>query len=141
MPDLDLKGQLDLNGNLNLVPPDGGKVLVNGVEALVEGAEGEALSQVLLPPPPASPADGGTKVVVVSSLGKTVTVNNEALVTTGMVLQGNTNTWPGMVLPSTQNTGATVVKANALPVNVLGDRATIFPNGGTATIGKSSGQG
>ncbi|GAA5012437.1 hypothetical protein [Actinopolymorpha pittospori] len=138
MPDLELKGPLDLNGNLNLVPPDGGKVLVNGAEALVEGkAEGTA-PVVAIPPPPSAPADSGTKVVVVSSLGKTVTVNNEALVTTGMVLQGNT--WPGMVLPSTRNTGATVVNANVLPVNVVGDRVAIFPNGGSATIGKS-GQG
>ncbi|MGW5361454.1 hypothetical protein [Actinopolymorpha pittospori] len=136
MPDLELKGPLDLNGNLNLVA-DGGKVLVNGIEALVEGAEGTA-PVVAIPPPPSAPADSGTKVVVVSSLGKTVTVNNEALVTTGMVLQGNT--WPGMVLPSTQNTGAAVVNANALPVNVVGDRVAIFPNGGSTTIGQS-GQG
>lgn len=140
MPDLKLNGPLDLNGSLNLVADSGGKVLVNGVQALVEGAKGLAPAPVALPPPPASPADPGQNVEVVTSLGKTVKANGTALVTTGMVLQGTNSTWPGMVLPSTQNTGPAAVKANGLPINVLGDRATIFPNGAAVSIDQASGQ-
>jgi hypothetical protein len=137
--DLELNGPLDLMGTLDL-SGDGGKVKVNGKEALVEGAEGQALSPVIIPTPPASPSDPGLAVKVITSLGKTVKAG-QVIVTSGMVLQGNTPTWPGMLLPSASNAGPTMVTANGIPVNVLGDKATIFPNGGSATLGNKSGQG
>lgn len=139
MTDLNLNGPLDLVGALTLVG-QGGKVLVNGVEALVEQAEGQAAAPVIMPTPPASPVDTGVKVKCVSSLGRQITAAGKALVTTGMVLQGNNATWPGMITPSTKNTVPSTVTANGLPINVLNDTAVIFPNGGTATFGSKSGQ-
>ena len=140
MTDLNLKGPLDLVGSLTLVG-QGGKVLVNGVEALVEQAEGQAAAPVIMPTPPASPVDTGVKVKCVSSLGQRITAAGKALVTTGMVLQGNNaSTWPGMITPSTKNRAPSMVTANGLPINVLNDTAVIFPNGGTATFNSKSGQ-
>jgi hypothetical protein len=139
MANLELVGPLTLVGTLDLVGGGGGKVLVGGAEALVENAEGMGVPVLL---PPNAPADAGTKAVCLRSLGSpTMTAGGKTVVTTGLVLQGNSKTWPGMLLPSTANTGPTAVTANGLPVNVLGDRATVFPNGGSANfaagVGKS----
>lgn len=139
MGDLALAGPLNLMGALHLCD-DGGILTVNGADALVEGAAGTAVAPVLLPPPPAKPVTESVAVEVVSSLGKTVDTAGTPLVTLGLVLQGEPLTWPGMVLPSTGNSGPSAVLANGLPVNVEGDRATIFPNGGSATL-DDGGQG
>jgi hypothetical protein len=138
MADLELVGPLDLVGTLDLVG-DGGKVVVGGVRALVENAEGKGIP-VVLPPPPASPLDTGTKAVCLKSLGAGITAGTKTLVTTGLVLQGDSGAWPGMLTPSTVNTGPGVVTANGLPVNVVGDSATIFPNGAPAAFSGKSGQ-
>ena len=136
MGDLNLKGTLNLAGMLTL-NPSGGKVLVNGVEALVVlqpgGKHGDA-PPVLLPPPPAAPADNGTGVVVISSFNQTVKAGAAAIVTQGMVMQGNGSIWPGMVLPSVGNATVTI---NRLHINVKGDQAAIFPSGGMASLSTS----
>src|SRR5690606_20188672 len=106
MGDLHLEGPLNLSGQLHLCH-DGGTLTVNGAEALVEGATGEALAPVLLPPPPAKPITESLAVEVVASLGKTIDTAGAVVVTTGMVLQGEPRTWPGMVLPSVGNSGPT----------------------------------
>jgi hypothetical protein len=139
--DLELTGPLDLAGILDLAGEDG-LVLVNGNEALVEGATGKG-APVLLPTPQA-PANAGSGVTVLSSLGKAVRAAGTPLVTSGMVLQGDEHPprWPGMVLPSTNNSAPVQVTAGSIPVNVVGDSATVFPNGGSATLdtsGQSSG--
>jgi uncharacterized Zn-binding protein involved in type VI secretion len=131
MADLVLEGLLDLAGNLQLEASSGGKVKVGAVEALVVGAEGQA-PPVILPPPPASPSDPAPGVKIISSFNQTVMAGGKAVVAQGMVMQGNT--WPGMVLPSTANPTVTI---NGLPVNVIGDQATIFPSGAPATFAQS----
>lgn len=133
MANLTLKGALTLIGNLRL-NPDGGKVLINSQEALVEGATGQA-APVIQPPPPASPLDAGVDVKVISSFNQTVTANGKALVTQGIVLQGNSPTWPGLMQPSQGNTGPVTV--NGIPITVVGDKAMIFPSGGMATFNQS----
>ncbi len=140
MGDLKLKGMLNLKGMLKL-NPSGGKVLVGGVEALVvlplTGKHGSAAAPVIQPPPPASPLNPGVDVVVFVSLNQTVTAGsaNAAIVTQGMVMQGNPpRIWPGMVQPSTGNP---TVKINGLAANVKGDMAVIFPSGGTASLSES----
>lgn len=145
MADLKLAGTLNLMGMLKLTASGGGKVLVGGIEALVEvdpgGARAHSTSAappVILPPPPASPIDPGTKVWVVSSLNKTVTVGGRPLITQGVALSGNGPVWPGMALPSAQNAGGPTV--NHLPINVKGDQAIIFPSGGVAPLNNESGQ-
>lgn len=130
MADLELAGPLDLRGTLDLVG-QGGKVLVNGGEALVVGATGKGVPIFL---PPQAPQGTGPDVECVASLGSGITAAGATVVTTGMVLQGNPRTWPGMLTPSTTNTGPVQVTANVLPVNVVGDTASVFPNGSTATF-------
>jgi hypothetical protein len=143
MADLVLGGNLTLMGNLNLVG-DGGKVLIGSAEVLVEGtsptngAQGTSPAPVIQPPPPASPLDPGTSVYLVSSFNKTVKANDKAIVALGIVLQGNTPMWPGMMLPSTNNTE--IVTIAGVPANVKNDQATIFPSGGVATFDGASGQ-
>jgi len=148
MADLLLSGPLNLMGNLTLKASDGGKVKVGGSEVLVEVVaptdpnHGTA-PPVILPPPPALPTDPGPNVWVINSLNKTVKVGNppsRPIVTQGMVTQGQTPTWPGMVLPSQKNSGPTAVTVNRIPINVLGDQAVIFPSGGTAMLNVNSGQ-
>ena len=138
MADLLLKGTLTLFGTLKL-NPDGGKVLIGdaGLEALVEGASGTAVPPVIMPPPPATPVDTGTGVEVLSSFNKTVTAQGKNIVALGIVMQGNNPTWPGLMLPSTGNTGP--VTLNGVPINVVNDQATIFPSGGMGTL-SSAGQ-
>lgn len=135
MADLKLKGVLNLIGNLKL-NPDGGKVLVGdaGLEALVEEGEGQAAPPVLIPPPPASPSDPGTKVKVISSFNKTVTAAGKNIVALGIVMQGNTPTWPGMMLPSVGNPTVTI---NFVAINVVNDQAAVFPSGGVGTFTQS----
>lgn len=140
MADLELSGTLDFSGLLSLAG-DGGKVTVGGKEVLVEltptgrPAHCGGASPVILPPPPAAPADVGVFVNVINSFNKTVTIGGKAIVAQGMAMQGNTPMWPGMVLPSQGNTGP--VTANHLPMNVVGDQAVIFPTGAPASFDAS----
>ncbi|MEA2301812.1 MAG: hypothetical protein QOE44_2347 [Solirubrobacteraceae bacterium] len=135
MGDLVLKGMLSLGGTLDLAPkPPGGKVMVEAVEVLVEGAEGMGTVPVLLPGPPPPPADQGLGVKVPVSFNKTVTAGGAAIVTQGMCFQGSSGTWPGIVLPSLGNT---TVMANGIPMNLVGDQATILPTGAPAVLDKS----
>ena len=134
MANLELSGTLDFGGMLDLQGESGGKVLVENQEVLVEQAEGTA-PPVMLPPPPAGPVEPGPKVIVICSLNKTVTASGKAIVTQGIVMQGNAPTWPGMVMRGSNN-----VTVNNIPMNVKGEQATIFPSGGTAMLSQSSGQ-
>ena len=145
MKNLNLKGPLNLMGNLTLTPPSQGKVIVNNQEALVvmmpaPPAHHGTAPSVIQPPPPAIPADAGTDVWVINSLNQTVRIGQRAIVTQGFVIQGNVPTWPGMVLPSQINTGPTAVTINRISINVLGDQASIFPSGGIALLNAASGQ-
>lgn len=137
MADLTLKGTLTLLGNLRL-NPDGGRVLIGdaGLAALVEEASGQAAPPVIQPPPPASPVEPGPEVKVISSFNKTVTAHGKNLVALGIVMQGSTPTWPGMMLPSVGNTGPVTI--NGVPINVVNDQATIFPSGGVGTFTTSA---
>jgi hypothetical protein len=140
MADLVLKGMLNLTGNLKLV----GKVKVGAVEALVEVSKGDPASAqgkgapVILPPPPAPPTDPGIDAWVFKSFNATVTANDIAIVTQGMMAQGNPGmaTWPGMVQRSISNPGVTI---NNLPINVVGDLGITLPNGAPVTF-TASGQ-
>ena len=135
--DLELSGTLDLSGNLNLAA-DGGKVTISGKQVLVElmptarPAHCSGATPVILPPPPAGPTDPGPFVNVINSFNKTVKVGGKAIVAQGMAMQGNAPSWPGMVLPSLGNTGP--VTANRVPINVVGDKAVIFPTGAPASF-------
>jgi hypothetical protein len=135
MADLTLKGVLNLTGNLKL-NPDGDKVLIGlfGLEALVEGAEGQAAPPVLIPPPPSPPQDPGIKVKVISSFNKTVTAHGKNIVAQGIVMQGDIPSWPGMMLPSAGNPGVTI---NGTLINVVNDQATILPSGGVGMFTQS----
>lgn len=140
MADLVLKGMLQLGGLLTL-KASGGKVKVGDDEVLVEllptpGNSHGSAPIVNLPPPPAGPINTGTDVVVFNSFNKTVKAGNNAIVTQGLVMQGMPFQWPGMVLPSQKNA---TVKINQIAINVAGDRAIIFPSGGTASL-TTSGQ-
>jgi hypothetical protein len=133
MGELNLKGTLSLVGSLNLKD----KVLVEGVEALIElpapGSPQHSSSAppVNLPPPPAGPADAGPTVWVITSFNKTVTANGKAIVTQGMTMQGNGAIWPGMVLPSQNNT---MIKANQLAICVKQDKAITLPSGSQVSL-------
>lgn len=146
MTDLVLRapdGQLHLTGTLEL-KADGGTVKVDNDDVLVELPTAEdphatGTPPVVLPPPPGSPIDPGGSVWVIASLNTGVTVHGRAVVTQGMVLQGegpDGPTWPGMVLPSQTNTTVTV---DRLPMNVEGDQAVVFASGAVADL-TSSGQ-
>jgi hypothetical protein len=131
MANLQLEGKLNLMGKLSL-EGDGGKVMVAGQAVLVEtDAEGTA-PPVILPPPPAGPSNPIPTVKVISSFNKTITAGGKNIVALGIVLQGDPLQWPGMMLPSSVNTGPVTV--NGAPANVVGDQATIFPSGGSATF-------
>jgi hypothetical protein len=140
MANLDLKGPLNLMGNLTLQGASGGKVTINGMEILVEVAPGTLPAQgsappVILPPPPAAPADAAPFVDVINSFNKTVKVGSKPAVAQGLVMQGGTPMWPGMMLPTQGNNPP--VTANGLPINVVGDQAIIFPSGGSASFNAS----
>jgi hypothetical protein len=147
MPDLALKGTLNLLGMLTLAGASGGKVKVGDVEALVEvlptdPAQCNGAPPVILPPPPGSPLQPQPTVWIVNSFNKTVkartSLGDRNLVTQGMAMQGQPAApmWPGMVMVSAGNPTVTV---NNIAVNVVNDQATIFPSGGTAVF-TSSGQ-
>ncbi len=134
MADLDLSGPLNFVGVVALAA-QGGKVLANGSEVLVEtqpgaAAQGNAPSPVMIPPPPAGPQNQGVQVNVICSFNKTVTAGGVNIVTQGIAMQGQPLLqWPGMVLPSSVNTGPTAVNVNEIPMNVLNDEAVILPSG------------
>ncbi|MCY1022310.1 hypothetical protein [Pyxidicoccus sp. MSG2] len=143
MADLVLEGVLNLEGLLTLEGSSGGKVKVGSNEVLVEvlpsgPPQCSSAPPVLLPPPPASPAQPQPTVWIVNSFNKTVKAGTQAIVAQGMAMQGLTGgpMWPGMVLPSTGNPTVTI---NNIPINVVNDKAAIFPSGGMATF-NSSGQ-
>ncbi|MCA1689686.1 MAG: hypothetical protein LC720_04350 [Actinobacteria bacterium] len=139
MADLALKGTLNLTGVLDLVGAQGGKVTAGGAQVLIVGATGTA-PPVILPPPPADPLNPNTDVKVFVSFNQTVTASGAAIVTQGVCLEGGPAPvpwpWPGMVQPSIGN--ATVM-VNHVPMNVVGDQATILPTGAPAVL-TSSGQ-
>jgi hypothetical protein len=135
MGDLNLTGPLNFMGNLTLKD----KVKVGGAEALVVANGIGQAPPVILPPPPASPTDPAPGVNVIVSFNLTIKAGTKPIVAQGMCMQGSTPTWPGMVLPSNVNTGPTAVKANGLPMNVVGDQGVTFPSGGSITF-NSSGQ-
>lgn len=144
MGNLNLKGMLNFKGNLTLQGASGGKVTVNNIEALVQREDASGTPQgnappVIMPPPPAAPKDPAPTVWVLNSFNQTVKAATRPLVSQGMVMQGMTGapSWPGMMLPSSMNSGP--VSVNMIPINVLGDQAIIFPSGGTAMF-NSSGQ-
>ena len=143
MADLTLKGTLNLMGSLTLTPPPGGKLKIGdaGLEALVEAQptgppQCSAASPVMLPPPPAGPAQPQPTAWIVNSFNKTVMVRGKYIAALGMVMQGQTPTplWPGMLLPSAGNPKVTI---NHVPINVANDQAVIFPTGGSAAFDKS----
>jgi hypothetical protein len=133
MGNLNLSGPLNLLGTLDLKD----KVLVSNVEALVEADNTGTAPPVILPPPPAGPSNPAPQVSIVTSFNKTITANGKAIVAQGLVMQGSPKQWPGMVLPSTANTGPSAVNANGLPINVVGDQAIVFPSGGSASFSQS----
>jgi hypothetical protein len=142
MGDLVLSGNLMLSATLEL-EADGGKVKVDTFEVLVEGlapptdgASGTA-PPVIMPPPPAGPTDPGPSAAMLSSFNKTVKAGGMNIVALGIVMQGSTPMWPGMMLPSVGNNGP--VSINGIPINVQNDQAVIFPSGGSA-IYSTSGQ-
>lgn len=134
MADLNLKGTLKFVGSLDLGAA-GGKVKVEGREALVVGATGTG-TPILLPPPPAQPTDPGTEVRVMSSSNQTVKAAGKPIVVTGSeVKQGNSLTWPGTVLP-----GAGAVQANGIAMSLVNDQAAIDVQPSPPAIITESGQ-
>ena len=141
MTDLVLSGTLNLSGTLKLAA-SGGKVKVDSAEVLVldstsQTAHGKGVP-VTQPPPPVGPLDPGTKARIMTSFNATVTVtvggSDAAVVALGITAQGNAPLWPGMVLPSTVNTG---VKIDGTAINVKGDSGVTLPNGGTINFDAS----
>lgn len=138
---LKLDGMLNLVGKLDLVA-DGGKVTATGAEVLVEvqppsnPPHSSAGVPVILPPPPTGPTDPGTTVWIIKSFNPTITVSGVPAIALGVHMQGTIPMWPGLVQPSSLNPG---VKANGVPINVVGDQGTTLPNGGPVTY-TTSGQ-
>src|SRR5215472_18404237 len=97
MANLDLKGPLNLLGNLTLQASGGGKVTISGLEVLVEvqpmaaPPQGTA-SPVILPPPPSPPSDPAPNVNIINSFNKTVKVGSSPAVAMGLVMQGSVPT-------------------------------------------------
>lgn len=136
MSDLELGGQLKLVGLLDL-KGDGGKVTIDGNEILIKMPPGSPHGKgapVILPPPPVGPIDAGPDATIFISFNATITIDGEVAVAMGLHLQGDIPMWPGMVLPSSNNSG---VKANGLPINVQNDTGITLPNGGTVTYDTS----
>lgn len=141
MGDLDLvfSGVLDLGGRLELAASDG-KVKVDGNEMLVQ-LPPKSVKQhgtgvpVMLPPPPAGPADTGTSVWIISSFNASVTIGGAPVVALGMMVQSAAPVpWPGMVMPSTKNAGVAI---NGVQINVVNDSGVTLPNGGSVTFDAS----
>ena len=136
MADLNLKGILKLAGSLDL-RGSGGKVKVEGKEALVVGAKGTG-TPILLPGPPQPPTNNGTEVRVSSSLNQTIKAKGTLIVVAGSpVEQGDIlkPTWPGTVLPA-----AGTVQANGTAISVVGDQAMIAAQPSPPAIITESGQ-
>ena len=135
MGTLDLKGPLNLAGTLTLKDT----LTISGKKALVQVDKTGTAPPVILPPPPATPLDEGQDVSIIASFNQTVKAGSNAIVALGMVMQGThpRKTWPGMMLPSSANTGPGKVTINNLAINVEGDQAVIFPSGGSATFNTS----
>ncbi|HLJ26211.1 MAG TPA: hypothetical protein VKY85_05835 [Candidatus Angelobacter sp.] len=134
MADLNLKGTLKLAGSLDLQGA-GGKVKVEGMEALVVGATGKG-TPILVPPPPAKPTDDGTGVQVISSLNQTVKAKGKPIVVPGSsVMQGNVPTWPGTVDP-----GSSTVQVNGGKISLVDAQATIVAQPSPPAIITESGQ-
>ena len=133
MGDLKLTGPLNFMGSLTLKD----KVLVGGSEVLVVANGLGQASPVILPPPPASPTDPAPGVNIIVSFNMTIKAGTKPIVAQGMCMQGSTPSWPGMVLPSSANSGGTAVKANGLPMNVVGDKGVTFPSGGSVSFTQS----
>ena len=140
MADLTLTGPLNLMGNLTFKPGGGGKLMIGSAEALVENPGATPPPQcsgappVMLPPPPVGPLFPQPTVWIVSSFNQTVKAQSKNIVALGMAMQGppGAPVWPGMMLP-----GSATVTINHLPVNVVNDKAVIFPSGGAATFDAS----
>lgn len=142
MTDLKLSGPLNLTGTLKL-SAEGGKVRVGGLAALVQvhpqtgPAHGMGVP-IIQPPPPAGPIDTGVNVRVFNSFNSTVTVkvmgSDAPVIALGICAQGNTATWPGIVLPSTKNASVTI---NHVLINVEGDSAILLPNGASVPLNNS----
>lgn len=141
MTDLIFKGQLKFFGSLKLAA-EGGKVKIEENEVLVAdpslGTVHGTGIPVIQPPPPAKPIDDGKDVKVINSFNPTLTVKvngeDKPVVALGVCVQGNSGIWPGMVLPSTQNTRVSI---NGTAINVEKDNAITLPNGGNVTFNKS----
>ena len=132
---LDLKGPLNLMGDLTLQASGGGKVTIGNNEILVEVAPGKSPPQGNAPPvtfPPPAPQNPFPDVNIINSFNKTVKIGSAPAVALGLVMQGKPAFWPGMMLPSQGNTPP--VTASGLPINVVGDQAIIFPSGGSANF-------
>ena len=129
---LNLEGTLNLMGTLDL-DPGGGTVTVDGKDVVVLQTgtmQANAVAPVILPPPPAGPANTATTVDIMASFNVPITIKGVPIVAMGMVMQATM--WPGMILP-----GPAQVTANGIPINVVGDKAVIFPNGGSASLDTS----
>jgi hypothetical protein len=135
--DLALKGRLNLSGALHLTA-NGGHVTVEGKivlaevplqEVKVDNAHASDATAVPLPTP--APTDLGQCVWICTSFNSSVTVNDTTAVALGTCLQGNQQTWPGMVLPSISNRGVLI---DGIPVNVEGDTGVMLPTGAPVTF-------
>lgn len=141
MAHLVLSGNLSLTGTLKLAAT-GGKVKVDSADMLVLDSSSNTVHgkgiAVMQPPPPTGPLDAGLDARIISSFNASVTVtvrgNDAAVVALGITAQGNAPLWPGMVLPSTVNTG---VMIGTSAINVAGDSGVTLPNGGTITFNTS----
>jgi len=138
MATINLKGPLNLAGTLTFKD----KLTIAGTEALIQADNLGTAPPVLLPPPPATPVDQGTDVSIVASFNQNVKAGSKAIVALGMVLQGSSKTWPGMMLSSQtwevpKNTGkygasvtpspagsVTALSPSPLDVNILWAGAT-----------------
>lgn len=130
MADLNLKGTLKLVGSLDL-RGSGGTVKVEEKEALVVGATGTG-TPILVTDASGNPIDDGTNVEVTGSLNQTVKAKGTPIVVAGSpVVQGNYETWHGVLDAGTSN-----VKASGDTIGVVGDEATIPPTS-TAIITES----
>ena len=144
MTDLTFKGKLKLFGVLKLAA-DGGKVKVEANDVLVVNPDGKVQGTgIPVIQPPTSPIDDVADVKVINSFNSTLTVKvngeDKPVVALGVCIQGGKipgGTWPGMMLPSTQNTGVLI---NGVAINVQNDNAITLPNGGNVVFDKDSGQ-
>ena len=144
MTDLLLTGMLNLTGSLKLAA-NNGKVMAAGKEILVVvgltgSSQGNGIPVILPPPPAPKPLDDGAEVRIIKSFNDSVMVNTsngyKHAVALGLTMQGDVlKCWPGMILPSTNNT--TMVTINRIAINVKDDTAVTLPNGGTVTFNVS----